>query len=89
MTYPIRAYLADYINNKKSHAYAYNVTIIEPPRIVPAETIGSKITNPKICCCCEQGTSRLDVKHSRNICRGGELISLNIHVDNKQCKKKV
>jgi hypothetical protein len=27
--------------------------------------------------------------HSHNTCRGGDVVSVGVHVDNKQCKKKI
>lgn len=87
--YPVQAYLVDFKNNKKSHPYAYNVTLMEPPRTALTPTVGSKVTTPNICCCCAQGTTKLDVQFSKNIAKSGESVSLNIHVDNKQCKKKI
>lgn len=89
LTYPIRAFLIDYNNNKKSHAYAYNVTILEPPRSTPAAILGTKVTTPNICCCCAQGTVKMDVQLSRNSCRSGDAVPLTVHVDNRQCKKKI
>jgi hypothetical protein len=31
----------------------------------------------------------LDVVHNRNICRGGDIVLVGIHVDNKRCKRKI
>jgi hypothetical protein len=62
---------------------------MEPPLIAPEQVVRAKTINPKVCGCCSQGLTMLDVVHNRNICRGGDIVLVGIHVDNKRCKRKI
>lgn len=87
--YKVKTYLADYIKNKQSHSYSYNVTLVKRPDVASTPLVGSRIGNPTICCCCQQGTTALTVNHSRNVTTDGTTIPLTIAVDNRMCKKQV
>lgn len=55
IAYTLQAYLADYTSKNPPQSYCYNVTILEPPRVVPGMVLIKKEVNPQVCCCMAQG----------------------------------
>lgn len=50
---------------------------------------GTKTTNPQVCCCFDQGTTTLSVGYEKNLAMSGDVVNLNISVDNSNCKKAI
>lgn len=50
---------------------------------------GSKTTNPQVCCCSDQGKTSLSVGFDKNMAQSGDVVNLNIGVDNRQCQKDI
>lgn len=50
---------------------------------------GSKSTNPQVCCCVDQGRTALTVSYDKNMAQSGDVLNLNIDVDNRQCQKSI
>mgnify|MGYP000872290408 CR=1 FL=1 len=88
--YPVTAFMIDYQNPNSKPEFKVCATVIEPPRFPNQTNVRLKnIGNPKTCCCCDQGTSAIDVLYDTTTVKSGQPVRLTINVDNRQCKQNV
>ena len=79
----------DYTGKKSPQIFSYCLSILEPPRNAMEPMSGFKSTNPQVCCCVDQGTTSLSVQYDKNMAQPGDVVNLQISVDNSACKKGV
>lgn len=87
--FPLQAYLLDYNNPKEKQDYSYNITVVEPPRIAENNAVLEHSSNPKVCCCVDQGSSAISVRYRNTAVKGGTPIQFDVKVDNKLCKSRI
>lgn len=88
--YPITAFAIDYRQPATKPESKIFAIVIEPPR--SPSTPNTQLYNvghPRTCCCCDQGTSAINVTYNTTSVASGQPVKLNIDVDNRQCKQNV
>ena len=78
------------INHDKTQLqYKQMLVLHEPPVAFQENTNLQQKVGITVCCCCDKGSTALNVQFNKNVFYGNEICAANVAVDNHECKSKI